>query len=66
MTNPNATRIERTTYLEALNNGLKILDATAFSLCMDNNLPIVVFRLEDEGSLVRGLAGDQVGTLVAA
>ena len=66
MTNPDATRIERTTYLEALNNGLKILDATAFSLCMDNNLPIIVFRLEDEGSLVRVLAGDQVGTLVAA
>lgn len=66
MTNPDATRIERTTYLEALNNGLKILDATAFSLCMDNNLPIIVFRLEDEGSLVRVLEGDQVGTLVAA
>jgi uridylate kinase len=66
MTNPNATRIERTTYLEALNNGLKILDATAFSLCMDNNLPIIVFRLEDEGSLVRVLTGHQVGTLVAA
>lgn len=66
MTNPNATRIERITYLEALNNGLKILDATAFSLCMDNNLPIIVFRLEDEGSLVRVLAGHQVGTLVAA
>jgi uridylate kinase len=66
MTNPDATRIERTTYLEALNNGLKILDATAFSLCMDNNLPIIVFRLEDEGSLVRVLAGDHVGTLVAA
>ncbi len=66
MTNPDATRIERITYLEALNNGLKILDATAFSLCMDNNLPIIVFRLEDEGSLARILAGDQVGTLVAA
>ena len=66
MTIPDATRIERTTYLEALNNGLKILDATAFSLCMDNNLPIIVFRLEDEGSLVRVLAGDHVGTLVTA
>ena len=65
MTNPNATRIDRITYLEALNNGLKILDATAFSLCMDNNLPIVVFRLEDPGSLVRILRGERVGTLVA-
>ena len=66
MTNPNATRIDHITYLDALNNGLKILDATAFSLCMDNNLPIVVFRLEDPGSLVRILKGERVGTLVAA
>jgi uridylate kinase len=65
MTNPDATRIDRITYLEALNKGLKILDATAFSLCMDNNLPIVVFRLEDPGSLVRILQGERVGTLVA-
>ena len=66
MINPNATRIDRITYLDALNSGLKILDATAFSLCMDNNLPIVVFRLEDPGSLVRILQGEHVGTLVAA
>ena len=65
MTNPDATRIDHITYLEALNKGLKILDATAFSLCMDNNLPIVVFRLEDPGSLVRILQGERVGTLVA-
>ena len=65
MTNPDATRIDRITYLEALNKGLKILDATAFSLCMDNNLPIVVFRLEDPESLVRILRGERVGTLVA-
>ena len=66
MTNPDATRIDHITYLEALNKGLKILDATAFSLCMDNNLPIVVFRLEDPESLVRILRGERVGTLVAA
>jgi len=65
MTNPNATRIDHITYLDALNDGLKVLDATAFSLCMDNNLPIVVFRLEDPGSLVRILRGERVGTLVA-
>ncbi len=66
MIDPNATRIDRITYLQALNRGLKILDATAFSLCMDNNLPIIVFRLEDHESLVRVLQGDRVGTLVAA
>ena len=64
--NPDAKRIDRLTYLEALNQGLRIMDATAFSLCMDHNLPIVVFRLEDAGSLVSILTGGRVGTLVAA
>ncbi len=64
--NPDAQRIERLTYLDALNRGLRIMDATAFSLCMDNNLPIIVFRLEDPESLVRILSGERVGTLVAA
>lgn len=64
--NPRAQRIDRLTYLEALNRGLRIMDATAFSLCMDHNLPIIVFRLEDPGSLVRVLTGEPVGTLVAA
>ena len=65
-TNPDARRIERLTYLDALNQGLRIMDATAFSLCMDHNLPIIVFRLEDPGSLVRVLSGERVGTLVTA
>ena len=65
-TNPDAKRIDRLTYLEALNQGLRIMDATAFSLCMDHNMPIVVFRLEDPGSLVSILTGGRVGTLVAA
>ena len=65
-TNPDAQRIERLTYLDALNRGLRIMDATAFSLCMDHNLPIIVFRLEDPGNLVRVLSGERVGTLVAA
>ncbi len=64
-TNPDAVRIDRLTYLEALNRGLRIMDATAFSLCMDHNLPIIVFRLEDEGSLVMILRGEHVGTLIA-
>ena len=64
--NPDAKRIDRLTYLEALNQGLRIMDATAFSLCMDHNMPIVVFRLEDPGSLVSILTGGRVGTLVAA
>ncbi len=64
--NPNATRLDEITYLDALNRGLRIMDATAFSLCMDNDLPIVVFRLEDPGSLQRVLTGERVGTVIAA
>lgn len=66
MLNPNATRIDEITYLDAINQGIKVMDATAFSLCMDNNMPIVVFRLEDPGSLLQVLEGDRVGTLVSA
>jgi len=66
MLNPNATRIEEITYLDAINRGIKVMDATAFSLCMDNNMPIVVFRLEDSGSLIQVLEGNRVGTLVSA
>lgn len=66
MLNPNASRIDHITYPDAISRGIKVLDATAFSLCMDNNMPIVVFRLEDPGSLVRVLEGSRVGTLVSA
>ena len=66
MINPDASRIEHITYLDAINKGIKVLDATAFSLCMDNNMPIVVFRLEDTDSLVHVLEGARIGTLVSA
>ena len=60
-----ATRLERVTYLEVLNRGLEVMDATAITLCMDNGLPIVVFDLMEVGNLQSLLAGAQVGTLVA-
>ncbi len=61
---PDAKRFDRISYLDALNRGLKVMDATAFSLCMENNMPIVVFRLEDPNSLPRILHGEKLGTLV--
>ena len=61
-----AVRFDTITYLEALNRGLKIMDATAFSLCMENDMPIVVFQLEAESSLSRILSGERLGTLVGA
>ena len=61
---PNATKLDHVSYLEVLNRGLNVMDATAITLCMDNNLPIVVFDLMGEGNLRSLLEGGQVGTLV--
>ena len=61
---PSATKLERVSYLDVLNQGLKVMDSTAISLCMDNSLPIVVFDLMGEGNLQSLLGGQSVGTLV--
>jgi uridylate kinase len=66
MTTPTATRFESISYLKVLEQGLKVMDATAISLCMDNHLPIVVFDLRTPGNLRRVIMGEQVGTLVKA
>jgi uridylate kinase len=65
-TNPDAEKFETLTYIDALNRRLKVLDSTAISLCMDNNLPILVLNLWNEGDLVRAVAGDKVGTVIGA
>lgn len=62
---PNATRYDHLTYLEALNMGLKVMDSTALSLCMDNNLPIIVTNLWNEGSIEAIARGEPMGTLVS-
>ena len=62
--NPDAKRFDRVDYGEVLARGLKVMDATAVSLCMDNGLPIVVFDLLGPGNVVRAIRGEQVGTLV--
>jgi uridylate kinase len=66
MTVKDARRYETISYLEVLEKGLKVMDATAISLCMDNKLPIVVFNLRDSGNLRRVIMGDPVGTTVMA
>jgi uridylate kinase len=65
-TDPMATRIERLTYSEALQNRLEVLDSSAFGLCRENNLPMVVFGLEEPGNVTRALLGERIGTLVTA
>ena len=61
---PQATRYQTITFDEALMNNLKVMDATAFALCRDRKLNIVVFAIEKEGALKRVIAGEDEGTLV--
>ena len=64
MKNTDAVRYDEITYSEALRQRLNVMDSTAFSLCQDNNIPILVFNLNDRGAIRRALSGDKVGTLV--
>jgi uridylate kinase len=66
MVDSSATRYEQISYLEVLERGLKVMDATAISLCMDNKLPIIVFKLLQPGNLRRVIMGEPVGTTVGA
>jgi len=63
--NPKAKKFSRITYLEALRKRLRIMDSTAFSLCMDNHIPIVVFDMFKEGNLRRVMLGEKIGTIVS-
>ena len=62
--NKNARKFETLRYIDVLKKGLKVMDATATSLCMDNNLPIVVFNLMKEGNIKRVITGEKIGTVV--
>jgi ribosome recycling factor len=64
-TNPNASRFTSLGYMEALNKRLDVMDSTALSMCMDNNLPLIVFDLFQPGNLARILEGESVGTIIA-
>jgi uridylate kinase len=61
-----AVKLEHVTYLEGINQNLGIMDLTAFTLCMENNLPIVVFDVTKRGNIARAARGDKIGTLVSA
>src|SRR5262249_3524515 len=61
---PKARMFNTVSYLDALNRGLKVMDATAISLCMDNDLPIIVFAMDQPGNIKNVVLGRKVGTLV--
>jgi uridylate kinase len=65
-TNPRAKKLDRVSYQDALVQGLKVVDSTAFSLCMDNGMPMVVFGMEPAGNITKALKGEKIGTLVTA
>ena len=62
--NEDAVKYEQLTYLDVLKQGLRVMDSTATSLCMDNDLPILVFDLTTSGNIERVVCGDQIGTIV--
>ena len=63
---PTATKYDSLTYQEALHGNLRIADATAFALCMENALPLIVFGMEERGNILRIVQGEKIGTLVTA
>jgi len=62
---PNAKRFDHLTYIEALNRRLQVMDSTAISLCMDNNLPILVMNMWQMDNLINAVLGEQVGTIIS-
>ncbi len=63
---PTAIKYDHLTFQDALTAGLKVADATAFALCMENNLPMVVFGMEPEGNILKVVQGEKIGTLVSS
>jgi len=63
-TNPDAVKYDELTFIEALRSRLDVMDSTAFSLCLDNQMPILVFNMNEPGSIRRAVMGEKIGTLV--
>ena len=64
MKNPKAKKFKDLTYFEVLKRGLKVMDTTAISMCMDNRLPIIVYDMKKKGNLRRIVSGEKLGTIV--
>ena len=62
--NPDAVKFDRLSFLDVLNKDLKVMDSTAATLCKDNEIPILVFNLEDPENIVRAVRGETIGTIV--
>jgi len=65
-TNPDAVKLAEVSHFEVLNRGLKVMDSTAITFCMDNELPIIVFDVTEHGNIMRALVGEPIGTIVSS
>lgn len=63
-TNPNAKKYDEISYLDVIKNGITIMDTTAVSLCMENDIPVVAFGLSEENSIIRAVNGEKIGTII--
>ena len=61
---PNATRYEHLTYMDLLSKGLAVMDSTATSMCMDNNMELMVFNMNERGNIVKAMKGEKIGTII--
>jgi uridylate kinase len=62
--NPNAKIFKALDYIEVINRGLGVMDATATTLCMDNKIPIIVFNIDEPGNIIKATLGHDIGTVV--
>jgi len=64
VTNPDAVKYDALSYIDVINKGLKVMDSTATTLCMDNDIPILVFGLDDPDNILRAVSGEKIGTII--
>jgi len=64
MIDPTATKFSELTYIDVLNKGLKVMDSTSVSLCMDNKIPMIIFNVREKGSIKRAILGEKIGTTI--
>ena len=63
--NPAAVKLERITYMEVINRGINVMDMTSVTMCMENDIPIVAFGLDEPGGLIKAATGEKIGTVIA-
>ena len=64
-TNPNATKYDRLTYMDLIQQGLTVMDTTATSMCMDNDIDLVVFNMNERGNILKAVRGEIAGTVIS-